>query len=186
VLWLLAIAFGIVLGVAGGGNLSNLARLKFRWPWLLVTAVVVREAVTFTPLSRIDVARYIYMLTLALIVLWTIWHLKRLPGIWLVTAGALSNLVVVAANGGRMPVSVEIARTQLGGILFQRGTIGQYTVMGPDTHLGFLGDWLSIWPLPQAYSLGDLLIAVGLALVVLIAIHSSPEPEAIPEKPENV
>ncbi len=185
-LWLLAIAFGLLLGLFGGGNLSNLARLKFRWPWVLVGAVVVREAVTFTPLSRIDAARYIYVLTLALIVLWTVWHVKLLPGIWLVTAGALSNLVVVAVNGGRMPVALELARTELGGVLVQRGHIGQYTLMGADTSLNGLGDWLSIWPLPQAYSPGDLLIAVGLALVVLVAVHRTPEPEAILEKPENV
>jgi hypothetical protein len=186
VLWLLAIAFGLLLALAAGGNLSNLARLKFRLPWLLVAAVVVREAVTFTPLSRFDVARYVYMLSLALIVFWTVWHLKRLPGIWLVTAGALSNLIVLAANGGRMPVAVEIAKTQLGGILYQRGTIGQYTLMTPDTHLNALADWLLVWPLAQAYSPGDLLIAIGLALVVLIAVHQLPEPDAIPEKPENV
>ncbi len=178
-LWLLAIGFGVVLSLAAGGSLSNLARLKFRWPWFLVGAVVIREVVTFTPLSRIEGAQYVYVVSLALIVVWTIWHLKRLPGIWLVTAGALSNLTVVAANGGRMPVSVDIARTQLGGILFQRGTIGQYTLMGPDTHLGFLGDWLSVWPLPQAYSPGDLLIAVGLALVILVAMHRAPESDVV-------
>jgi uncharacterized protein DUF5317 len=178
-MWLLAIAFGLLLGLAGGGNLSNLARLKFRLPWLLVGAVVVREAVTFTPLSRVDAARYVYMLSLALIVLWTVWHLKLLPGIWLVTAGALSNLIVLAANGGRMPVALDLARTELGGVLVQRGQIGQYTLMGPDTHLNGLADWLSIWPLAQAYSPGDLLIAIGLALVILVAVHRLPEPDAI-------
>src|SRR5712692_3774817 len=178
-LWLLAIGFGVVLGLAAGGSLSNLARLKFRWPWFLVGAVVIREVVTFTPLSRVEGAQYVYVVSLALIVIWTVWHLKRLPGVWLVTAGALCNLIVVAANGGRMPVSVDIAKAQLGGVLFQRGTIGQYTLMGPDTHLGFLGDWLSVWPLPQAYSPGDLLIAMGLALVILVAMHRAPESEVV-------
>src|SRR2546423_11668959 len=103
-LWLLAIAFGVILGLAAGGNISNLARLKFRWPWLLLGAVVGREVVTFTPLSQVEGAQYIYVLSLALILAWTIWHLWRLPGIWLVTGGALLNLVVIAANGGRMPV----------------------------------------------------------------------------------
>jgi Family of unknown function (DUF5317) len=81
---------------------------------------------------------------------------------------------------------VNIAKTQLGGILYERGTIGQYTLMGSGTRLNGLADWLSVWPFPQAYSPGDLLIAVGLALVVLIAVHRGPEAVAIPEKPENV
>src|SRR2546423_11885936 len=137
-LWPLAIAFGILLGVAGGGHLSNLTRLKFRWPLLLVAAVVLRYVVTFSPLSRIEGAQYVYAASLALIVLWTVWHFKRLPGVWLVTAGGLLNLVVVMANSGRMPVAPDLARLELGGALNLRGNIGQYTLMGPDTHLNGL------------------------------------------------
>ena len=178
-LWPLAIVFGIVLGLAGGGNLSNLARLKFRWPLLLVAAVALRYVVIFTPLNRVDGAQYVYALSLALIVLWTVWHLRRLPGVWLVTAGGILNLVVVLANGGRMPVDATLAARQLGGVLAQRGHIGQYAVMGPDTHLNPLGDWLSLGPLPEAYSPGDLLIAMGIALVILISLHRLPESDVV-------
>ncbi|HKC18206.1 MAG TPA: DUF5317 domain-containing protein [Candidatus Dormibacteraeota bacterium] len=177
-LWPLAIAFGLLLGLAGGGRLSNLARLKFRLPWLLLVAVVLRYVLVFTPLSRIEGAQYVYALSLALIVLWTIWHLKLLPGVWLVTAGGLLNLIVVLANDGRMPVDATLAAHQLGGVLVHRGNMGQYTVIGPETHLGFLGDWLSLGPIPEAYSPGDVLIAMGLALVVLISLHRVPEPQS--------
>jgi hypothetical protein len=180
VLWPLAIAFGVALGLAGGGNLSNLARLKFRWPLVLVAAVLLRYVVIFTPLSRVEGAQYAYAASLAVIVLWTVWHLRLLPGVWLVTLGGALNLIVVLANGGRMPVDATLAASQLGGILAQRGHIGQYTVMGPDTHLGFLGDWLSLGPLPEAYSPGDLLIAMGIALVILISLHRIPESEVVP------
>ena len=179
-LWPLAIAFGVALGLAGGGNLSNLARLKFRWPLVLVAAVVLRYVVIFSPLNRVEGAQYVYALSLAVIVLWTVWHLRLLPGVWLVTLGGALNLVVVLANGGRMPVDATLAASQLGGILARRGHIGQYTVMGPDTHLGFLGDWVSLGPLPEAYSPGDLLIAMGIALVILISLHRIPESEVVP------
>jgi Family of unknown function (DUF5317) len=179
VLWPLAIAFGVALGLAGGGNLSNLARLKFRWPLLLVAAVALRYVVVFSPLSRVEGAQYVYAASLAIIVLWTVWHLRLLPGVWLVTLGGALNLIVVLANGGRMPVDATLAARQLGGILAQRGHIGQYTLMGQDTHLGFLGDWLSLGPLPEAYSPGDVLIAMGIALVILISIHRIPESEAV-------
>lgn len=179
-LWPLAIAFGVALGLAGGGNLSNLARLKFRWPLLLVAAIALRYIVIFSPLSKVEGAQYGYAASLAVIVLWTVWHLRLLPGVWLVTLGATLNLIVVLANGGRMPVDATLAATQLGGILAQRGHIGQYAVMGPDTHLGFLGDWLSLGPLPEAYSPGDILIAMGIALVILISLHRIPESEVVP------
>ncbi|HEX7138179.1 MAG TPA: DUF5317 domain-containing protein [Vicinamibacterales bacterium] len=179
-LWPLAIAFGVALGLLGGGNLSNLARLKFRWPLVLVAAVALRYVVIFTPLSRVEGAQYVYAASLALIVLWTVWHLRLLPGVWMVTLGGALNLIVVLANGGRMPVDAILAASQLGGILAHRGHIGQYTVMGPDTHLGFLGDWLSLGPLPEVYSPGDVLIARGIALVILISVHRIPDSEVVP------
>jgi hypothetical protein len=185
-LWPLAIGFGLLLGLLGGGKLSNLTRLQFRWWWVLVAAVLVREVMIFSPLSRVNGAQYAYAVSLAVIVAWTVWHWRRLPGVWLVTLGALSNLIVVTANGGRMPVDPTLASAQLGGALVQRGHIGQYTLMGPDTHLNGLGDWLSLGPLPEAYSPGDLLIAMGVALVILIALHRTVEPDAASEKPENV
>ncbi len=184
-LWPLAILFGIALGLAGGGQLSNLARLKFRWPLLLVAAVALRYVVIFSPLSRVEGAQYAYALSLAFIVLWTVWHLRRLPGVWLVTLGGVSNLIVVLVNGGRMPVDATLAARQLGGALVQRGHIGQYVLMGPDTRLNPLGDWLSLGPLPEAYSPGDLLIAMGIALVILISLHRTPESEVVPEKPSS-
>lgn len=179
-LFLLAIAFGVLLGLAGGGRLSNLARLRFRQPWILVLAILLRYALIFTPLSRIDGAQYVYAASLALIVLWTVWHLRLLPGIWLVTIGSSLNLLVVLVNDGRMPVDPTLAARQLGGILVERGHIGQYTVLGTNTRLGFLGDWLSLGPFPEAYSPGDILVAMGLALVVLISLHREPESEVVP------
>ena len=179
-LFLLALAFGLLLGLAGGGRLSNLARLKFHQPWLLVVAILLRYVLIFTPLSRIEGAQYVYAASLALIVLWTIWHLRLLPGVWLVTIGGALNLLVVLANNGRMPVDPALASSQLGGVLIERGHIGQYTVLGPGSHLGFLGDWLSLGPLPEAYSPGDILVAMGLALVVLISLHRVPVSEVVP------
>ena len=179
-LWPLAIVFGMALGLLGGGNMSNLARLKFRWPLLLVAAVVMRYVVILSPLNRVEGSQYVYAASLALIVLWTVWHLRLLPGVWMVTMGGTLNLIVVLANGGRMPVDATLAANQLGGVLAHRGHIGQYVVMGPDTHLGFLGDWLALGPLPEAYSPGDLLIAMGIALVILVSLHRLPESEVVP------
>src|SRR2546421_12491798 len=108
-LWLFAIALGVVFGLVTGGRIGNLAGLRFRWPWLIIAAVVVRESVVLTPLSRVDGARYAYVLALAAIVVWTIWQFDRVRGIWLITAGAALNLVVIGGNGGRMPVAPGLA-----------------------------------------------------------------------------
>jgi len=163
-LWLFAIVAGLLFGLVVGGSVGNLARLRFRWPWLILAAVVVREAVALTPLNRVPGAQYLYVVSLAAIVAWTIWNFSRFYGIWLITAGAALNLVVITVNGGRMPVAPEFA-----GSLVRHGSSGQYTVMGSATHLNLLGDWISLYPVPEAYSLGDVLIAIGLAILVFVS-----------------
>jgi hypothetical protein len=185
-LWILAIAVGLVVALASRGSLGNLAGLRFRWPWLLVVAVGVREVIVFSPLSKLDGAQYAYVVSLGVIVLWTLWHFQRLPGVVLVSIGSLSNLLVVVANGGHMPVAAGIARTQLQGILLVRGTIGQYTLMGPDTHLNQLGDWISLTPLPAGYSPGDILIAIGIAAVIVIGAHRRTESKIGSAEPQDV
>jgi hypothetical protein len=164
VLWLFAIVLGIVFGLLTGGRIGNLARLKFRWPSLVVAAVLAREVVLLTPLNRVDGAQYIYLATLAGIVIWTVGNLDRMPAMWLLTAGAATNLLVVAVNGGRMPVAQEFAAA-----LLRHGHIGQYIAMGSSTNLNFLADWIWLYPVPEAYSPGDVLIALGLAIGVFIS-----------------
>ena len=129
--------------------------------------MVVRESVVLTPLGRVDGARYAYVLALAAIVAWTIWQFDRVRGIWLITAGAALNLLVIVVNGARMPVAPEFAVA-----LLRRGNVGQYTVMGSGTQLNLLGDWVSLYPSPEVYSPGDVLIALGLAIVVFLAVRN--------------
>lgn len=169
-IWLGALALGLAAGLLTGGSIENFARIKFRWPLVVLAGVVVREVVLLTPLGRVEGAEYLYVAALAAIVAWTILHFDRLSGIWFVTAGGFLNLVVILANGGRMPVAAALA-----GSLASRGHIGQYTLMGQSTNLNVLGDWIAIGPIPEAYSPGDLLIAAGIALVVFLAVRPPKE-----------
>jgi Family of unknown function (DUF5317) len=161
--WLLAFGLGLGAGLVTGGRIDNFSRLRFRRPLVVVVAVLIREAVLVTRLNQVDGAQWVYAGALAAIVVWTIWHFDRLPGVWLVTAGATLNLVVIVANGARMPVAPAMA-----GELVQRGQIGQYTLMGSGTQLAVLADWISLKWIPGAYSPGDLLIGAGLALIAFL------------------
>jgi hypothetical protein len=166
--WLAAIAVGIVAGIAMGGKVGKLTRLRFRWPWIVLAAVIVRAATVLPPLNRIDGSRWAYVAALTVVLAWTIWHIDRLPGIWLVAAGSALNLFEIAANGGRMPVAPQVASS-----LIQHGPVGQYTVMGSGTHLNWLADWIVVrWGPLEAYSPGDLIVAVGIAVVIVLAMRS--------------
>ena len=167
---LVPLVTGLLIGLATGGHIGNLAHLSFRWPWLVLAVLVIREAVLLTPLNRIEGVQYIYVAALAALIAWTALHIKRVPGVWLVTAGAASNVLVILANGGRMPVAPALA-----GVLVQRDHIGQYVLMGPGTNLNWLADWIAFpWPVRGAYSPGDLLIALGIGIVVLLAMVRAP------------
>ena len=167
------VALGVIVGLVTHGSLDNLARLRFRWPWLAVAALLVREATVLTPLRNVDGIQYLYAASLATLVAWTLWHVNRVRGIWVVAAGSALNLVVIAANGGRMPVALEAA-----GSLVQRGHLGQYTLMGSGTHLNWLADWIVLrWGPLEAYSPGDLTVAVGIAVVIALAMRSRTEPD---------
>jgi hypothetical protein len=133
----------------------------------------VREAAVLTPLRGVDGIQYVYAVALAALVAWTVWHIPRIAGIWLVSAGGALNLLVIAANGGRMPVAANLA-----GSLAQRGHLGQYTVMSAGTKLNQLADWIALpGPigrlLPEAYSPGDVVVAVGIGVIVALAMRSS-------------
>jgi uncharacterized protein DUF5317 len=166
-IFLAAIVLGAAFGLLTRGKIENLARLQFRWPWLVLAALIVREAILLTPLNSVEGAQYVYLLGLVVIVGWTIWHWRRLRGIWLVTVGGALNVLVIAANGARMPVAPEAA-----GSLNSRGTFGQYTLMGAHTNLNFLADWIRFYPAPGVYSIGDVIIALGLAIVVFLAVRN--------------
>lgn len=168
---LVPLVLGLVIGLAAGGKIGNLANLDFRWPWFVLAVLVIREVVLVNPLNRIDGLQYVYAAALAALVVWTAWHIRRLPGVWVVCVGSALNLVVILANGARMPVAPGLA-----GVLVQRGHVGQYVLMGSGTNLNWLADWIGFpWPVKGAYSPGDLLIAVGIGVVVLLGTTHRPE-----------
>ncbi len=171
-LWIGALGIGLVAGFASGGRIDNLARLRFRWPWLVVAVLIVREAGLVTPLRNVDGIQYVYAAALAALVAWTVWQIPRIAGIGLVTAGSALNLLVIAANGGRMPVAADLA-----GSLAQLGHIGQYTLMSSNTQLNWLADWIALPGtigrlLPEAYSPGDVIVAIGIGVIVALAMRS--------------
>jgi hypothetical protein len=170
VLVLVPLILALVIGVSTGGRIGNLAHLRFRWPWFVLVVLLIREAVLLYPLNRVDGVQYVYAAALAGLVAWAAWHIRRVPGVWVICAGAIMNLAVVLANGARMPVAPALA-----GVLVYRGHIAQYVLMGPDTQLNWLADWIGFpWPVPGAYSPGDLVIAVGIGIVVLLAVAHAP------------
>ncbi|MHB8611501.1 MAG: DUF5317 family protein [Candidatus Dormibacteraceae bacterium] len=171
-LWIAALAIGVVAGFAFHGSIDNLARLRFRWAWLVVAVLVVRGAILLTPIRHVDGVQYVYLAALTALVAWTVWQIEQVRGVWLIATGSALNLVVVAANGARMPVAPDVA-----GALIHSGNLGQYTLMSAATNLNWLADWIAL-PGPigrlvaEAYSPGDVVVAIGIGVVIALGMRS--------------
>ena len=166
-------ALGLIAGLLTVGSLHNLLARRLRWPLVVIAAFLVKELEFRSPLGTSPLGPAVFVLSLLVLIAWTIWHRDELPGIWLVAAGMSMNAVVVLANAGHMPV-VEAAAYLGPPQLREQGSWAEYALMGPDTRLGWLGDWVMFPGLlgrlfPQAYSPGDIVSLAGLTIVLFLA-----------------
>lgn len=160
---------GLVLGLLFGGRLERLSRISLSFFWFAIAGFAVRffalgfSQVLVPPLQTLG---------MALVFVGTLFGL-RLFGMPVVALGALCNLLVVAANGGRMPASKDMAmRLGLLSIAerLQHDGYPEYVVMGGTTRLNFLGDILPyfsfVFRRPFVVSIGDYLLGIGIFLVL--------------------
>ena len=180
----MAVLAGIAIGRLRGGRLANLTGLAPRWMPLLVLGVA---AVTAARIAVVPVgaARVLvtggYLLALAGLA-----ANLRLPWLWLALAGAALNTAVIAANGGRMPVSARVIR-EVARHLVLGGTTGPFYVLaGPRTALAALGDTLPlvVGTAGVILSPGDVLLALGIAATLqagMLAARVETEHVSLPE-----
>jgi hypothetical protein len=179
-LFVLVAAAALALALLLGGRLSALGEARLRGLWLLVIAGALKLFELAAPDSFLP-ALWPYLIpaqTLA-VVAFSALNL-RVPGVALVLLGSAANLAVVALNGGFMPVS-RGAVAAAGGArdlaaMRTAGHVGTYTLLTSGTPLGWLGDTILLpWPLARALSLGDFVLAAGIA-VSMLALARTPRP----------
>jgi hypothetical protein len=101
---------------------------------------------------------------------------RRLPGVWVMWAGAFLNFIVMAANDGRMPISIERLRATGGAKLAQgivEGKFFGHVALTQDCRLPMLSDVIGLGHGLSVPSIGDLVIGIGLMLVVSGAMRQS-------------
>jgi len=168
-LW--AIPVGIVVGMAARGSLDGLFDLGFRWAALAVAGLLV-QIVLFTAAGDQlagDLGPAIYVVsTLAVFV--AVARNWRLTGMPIAAAGSLANLLAITANGGFMPADA--------GALATAGFDGpgEHTNSVVLAHPAFqpLTDIFALpagVPLANVFSIGDVLIGVGLVVAIVAAMR---------------
>ena len=175
---LFAIPLGIVLGYALGGRLDWLANVRFEWAWLAVGGLLV-QVLLFSPLlsERIgsDLGAVVYVASTAAVLIAVVRNIRRLPALALVAIGAVSNLAAVIANGGVMPTTAAALATAglspAGG--FSNSALTADPRLAPLTDVYALPSGV---PLANVFSIGDVLIGIGIALVVALGMRSGERP----------
>jgi hypothetical protein len=179
-LW--AILIGLLIGLLRRGSLKNLARLKLRSLWLILAALVMQLLIF--PLGPVEPliktgTTYLHLLSYLFLLAFIGLNWRHF-GLLLMGAGLALNFAVIAANGGYMPASAAALRHAglegVAKILEQGLHQGNTVLMSPETKLNFFGDILYVpaaVPLANAFSVGDLLLALGVVLILAIEMPRS-------------
>lgn len=183
---LYAILVGLLLGFLAGGRIAGLSTLKIRWPTAILLGLVT-QIVLFTDAvaARVgDMGAVVYVAS-TLLVLAAVMRNSRISGMPLVAVGAVCNMAAIVANGGYMPAG-ESAMAVLGKT---DPEIYSNSAVVAEPALWFLTDIFAMpagLPFANIFSFGDILIGVGIAMVVVIAMRRPVGAPAAPVAGEAV
>jgi Family of unknown function (DUF5317) len=163
--------------------LAALQRVSLRRSWLLPAALALQVlVVNVLPGLPHTVGVVVHLVSYALVAAFLALNL-RLRGMPLVVAGTAANAVTIAVNGGVLPASASALRAA-GWSPDTADFANSAALASP--RLAFLGDnyvtpaWV---PLGNVYSIGDVVIAAGIVVLVFGLTGRSPRHRVMHPRP---
>jgi hypothetical protein len=164
---LYALVAGLIAGRLLGGRVERLAGLELRWKGLALLGLLIQLGLFSRTISASvgEAGPWIYVGSTAAVFLFVLANL-RLPGFWLIAIGSLANLLAILANGGYMPTSATaLAAAGLDpAVGYSNSVVLSDPALAPLTDVLAMPSWM---PLANVFSVGDLLISVGVALALV-------------------
>jgi len=164
------IIISIIIGLLRDGKLSSLSQISLKKTELMVLACLIQGGIIFLGSRNIkfvlDYSSYMIIFSYIILLL-AVWYNKELKGIKLITLGIIFNFIVIAANGGHMPVllsSLHKAGLDDFALVLKEGTYVTHTLITEKTLFGFLADVIPLsppFPDPSVLSAGDFLMFYG-------------------------
>jgi hypothetical protein len=176
----LAVVLGLIASLVRhrGRAFHEIAALPLRTIWLAGLALILQWPLLQAQggsVQAIQVQQALFLLSLVLLLAF-VWRNRRLHGIQIVGWGVICNLLVILVNGGWMPITPQtLARINPGTVPEQWPTQVHYgyskdiILLQQQARLWALSDILVLpppFPHPTAFSLGDLLIALGIIVLL--------------------
>ena len=160
-LLLAACALAVLSPLLAGRWPAALLLHRWRWPLLIWATLAIQVVVVEVPLPG-GLAPVLHVVTY-LVALGFVWANRHIPRILLVAAGAAANGITIALNNGVLPASTGAAAAA--GIDPHTAFANSAVVDHPT--LPWLGDvfaWPAPLPLANTFSVGDVLIVLGILL----------------------
>lgn len=151
--------------------MANLESLELRRPWLLVAALAALAVGLLTGTAIV----FGSLLATAGALLWLAMN-PDLGGRRLIAAGMLLNAVAIVANGG-MPVDPVAAAAA---VPDARISGGRHILLDEGTTMAWAVDRIPLPPLGIVVSIGDILLAIGVAALVYRGSRLSISPASSP------
>ena len=166
----------VIIALIRGGTIRAFAQIELRWPLLIFAGLGLKVLIFSAPWkaavgSEDVLSRALYVASVAF-VLGGVCANRQVPGMKLMGLGVFLNFLVIAANGGYMPVSLAgaerlgVSSVSSAGVLREAQT--QAVIVSEGTKLWLLGD---IIPWPDSLgggmiSLGDVVLCLGVFYAV--------------------
>jgi hypothetical protein len=164
---LAVVVLSVVTVRPAGGSLAAVGRVRLRYAPAIFAALAIQIAILYViPGGSTWLHRVLHIGSYGLAAVFVIAN-RHLAGMRIIGLGATLNLIAILANNGVMPASPSALRTA-GMLTSATGFLNSAPV--PHPRLLFLGDIIAVphtVPLANVYSVGDVCIAIGVA----VAIH---------------
>jgi hypothetical protein len=165
------LVIAILIGFARKGSIKKLSDTNIRMWYLFIASFLVQgiSMYLYHHGSFIDNIYPLLIIGSYLTIIYAIWCNRNLAGFKLFGLGTFLNFLVIATNGGRMPVSTNALDVIGLSAYISKLTEGvtKHQIITNETHLWFLADVIPIQP-PLALgssviSVGDIFITLGVA-----------------------
>lgn len=170
-------ALGIISPFLAGRWPAGLLLHKWRLPVLIWAALALQVVALEIAMPR-ALAATLHVLTYAVAFAF-LWMNREIGGVWIVAAGTIANGVVIGFNGGTLPASAWAVKAAGldGDLAFANSAVLDHPV------LPWLGDvfaWPAPLPLANTFSVGDVLIVVGVFVAAWVGSRRLGAPRSVP------
>ena len=174
VLVVVTVAVAVVAGMVRGGRLAHLSAASLRGGIFAVGAALAQFAYAVAP-GRVAAVLLTGLSQVALLVF--LWVNRFVAGVFLAAVGTVMNTAVIVANGA-MPVSRDAV------LLVSRHpdelVAGRHRLLTDTDALPWLADIIGLPLLRTVASVGDVVLAAGIGLMVLHLMLNPPGPAPAP------